>query len=355
MLRIIELLLFALVAIVSGFFTAVLQGQVMSPMERALAKWHRLEAEKVTLLPLIPIPRPPTIREELHGLRPFLYGGPLMALVRGNLIYVVDDVKRKLLECSMNGKVLRELGFPKNAPKYLSGVLNLCGNWLWVGFEGPYAFAVDLNSWQIVEERRWEGKGIVSGLFAMPDKTLYVIMSYKSPKRGNVVWKLIKINESDQSEQVVEGWNPSYVTSDETIYWVSNEPIDASKTVKLGYSKFGDPVKIFAEIQAEDFGADYINPLFPRSILGCINSSIFCKFELTIKISEKGEYVSPVALITISKNGQIRLLGLQPLVAMPVRSVSLPDLVICDGQVYFIAREDVNEYSRFWLMRLKLQ
>ncbi|MDW8027269.1 MAG: hypothetical protein RMK94_02625 [Armatimonadota bacterium] len=357
MLRIIELLLFALVAIVSGFFNAVLQGQAMSPVERVLAKWHRLEAEKVTLLPLTPVPRPPTIREELHGLRPFLYGGPLMAIVRGNLIYVVDDVKKKLLECSMNGKVLRELGFPKNAPKYLSGVLNLCGNWLWVGFEGPYAFAVDLNSWQIVEERKWKGKGIVSGLFAMPDKTLYVIMPGKRTKRGKVVWKVMKISpEGDQHEQVVEGWIPSYVTSDETIYWVSDEPIDASKTVKLGYSKFGTYVKIFAEIHAEDFGATYINP-FSRSILGCINSSILCAFELTIKISEQGDYVSPVALIIISKskNGQVKLLGLQPLVAMPVRSVNLPELVICEGQVYFIAREDINEYSRFWLMRLKFQ
>ncbi|MCS7193225.1 MAG: hypothetical protein NZ937_09635, partial [Armatimonadetes bacterium] len=148
----------------------------------------------------------------------------------------------------------------------------------------------------------------------------------------------------------------SYVTSDETIYWVSDEPIDASKTVKLGYSKFGTYVKIFAEIHAEDFGATYINP-FSRSILGCINSSILCAFELTIKISEQGDYVSPVALIIISKskNGQVKLLGLQPLVAMPVRSVNLPELVICEGQVYFIAREDINEYSRFWLMRLKFQ
>ncbi len=351
-------LILAVAVAVNSFLMVVLQAQGRPPeVVKALAKWDklRLKAERVTLLPLSPVPRPPTIREELRGLRPFFYGGPLMVQVRGKQVYVVDDVKRKLLECSMDGKVLRELDFPQNAPKFLSGILRICGNWLWVGFEGPYAFAVDLTRWQIVEERRWKGEGIVAGLFPMLDRTLYVVMPIRIKKQGilqKVIWKLVKISpEGDQQEQVVEGWRPGYVAPDETVYWVSDEP-GSQITIRLGYAKFGAPIKLLAEIHAEDLGANSARFAFGDSIVGLVDNKILCLVMLSIRVSEQGAYIGPISFITVSKDGRVRLIGPPPHGPKPVRSVELPTWSICEGQIYSIVREDIGENSQFWLIRL---
>lgn len=357
MFRLHQVLVVILATVVNGFLLTMLVAQGISPKAiRALAKWPKLEAEKVTLLPLSPVPRPPTIKEEMHGTRGWTPGGPAMAVVRQQRIYVVDDVKQKLLECSMEGQVLRRLPFPKSAPKSLSGAMSLCGNVLWVGFEGvPYAFAVDIDSWSVIEERRWKGKGVVAGLFAMSDRTLYVIMPGKKVKY-DVIWQLIKVEpDGKQQRQMVEGWRPSYVDANEGIYW-TNYGSQLFKTANMSYSKFGEPLRLVAEIHSEDFATRSIRWKFGSPIIGQVKGTILGYISFWTRISEQGGEVSTSMFLEIQKGGRIKITGLEPLLGhgKPVRSLYLPKWWVCEGQIYSIVREDVGEHSRFWLVRLKL-
>lgn len=310
-----------------------------------------LEFERVTLLPLSPVPRGPTGSEFMRGTYEIKAGGPVMAIVYKQKIYVVDDVKRKLLECSMNGKILRELAFPKDAPKSLSGVLNLCLDLLWVGFEySPYTFAVDLDSWCVVEERRWKGKGVVAGLFAMPDRTIYVIMPEKVLDY-DIVWQLIKISsEGNQQSQVIEGWQPTFVDEEENIYWVNRpDPRKSSPLeIKIAYNRFGKELKLIGKIHGNQFKAYSAYWAFNGPIVGITKDGILCRGGFTA-INWMADL-----FLHFSFSGKVVIIGKEPIFKHPIRSLDLPGWWMCDGRIYSIMREDIGEYARFWLIRLKL-
>lgn len=314
--------------------------------------WRKLVFEKVTLLPLTPIPRGPTWRETLREGRQPVPGGPAMAIVRGQSVYVVDDVKRKLLECSMKGEVLKELTLPKDAPKSLSGVLSICSNLLWVGFEGfPYAFAVDIENWNVVEERRWKGKGVVAGLFSMPDRTLYAIMPAKVD-RGHVIWQLIKITpEGKQKEQIVEGWRPAFVDTEGVIYWV-NCPKQLLSDLMIARGKFELEPKMMAKIHGQRLKEAYkvysSGWAYGVPIVGITRDGVLARGDFISK-----EWMSWL-LLHFSWDGRIEIIGEEPTFMRPIRSLDLPDWWICEGKIYGIMREHVGENSRFWLVRLKL-
>lgn len=356
---------FALLIVMSKCLVISIEEDVSTKVAKVLSKWHRLEAEKVALLPLSPVTRPPAIGKVVRGESPFLCVGPVMAIVRGHHVYVVDDRERKLVECSTDGKLLRQLKFPPNAPKSLSGGLSLCNDWLWIGFEtSPYAFAVDLNRWQVVEERVWGGNkrsnasfdmsGRVKALFAMPDRTLYAVMPGKWEFTAVTLWKLVKINpQGDQQEQMMEGWYPCYVTSNGDVYWVSH---NLTKVLRLGCAKFGDPIKVIAEINAKALGASSIYHTFEGTLIGIHDEKIICEITVSVPISSRSEYVDVGLLVAILRDKkEVKPIGLTPLVPMSARYWCLPRYSMCDGQVYFVGREDVGEISRFWLMKLKTQ
>lgn len=362
MLRLINWLPFVLVVVIGKCLVISSGGQdISAKIAKALAKWHRLEAEKIALLPL----RPVTCPIGKVG-SPLLCVGPVMAVVRRDRVYVVDDKENKLIECSIDGKLLRQLKFPPNAPKSFSGTLSLCGDWLWISFEeAPYAFAVDLNRWQVVEERVWEGgkrsnrsfdiSEVVIDLFAMPDKTLYAVMPSKWEFQAVEQWKLVKINPNgEHQEQIVKDWYPCYVTSDGRVFWVSHSINKVHKILKLGWAKFGDPINIIAEINAADLGVSSIYG-HQGTIIGIYGKKIICKIDVDISISEQSEFVCATLLIAISKNGQVKPIGLLPSIPMSVRYWCRPRYSMYNGQVYFIAREDMGENSHFWLMKLKIQ
>ena len=324
--------------------------------------WQKLTIKRVALLPLTPVPRPPTIREEKRGLRPFVYGGPNMAIVKGQKIYVVDDMyfvddrksknKRKLLECSMEGKILREIDFPKDAPEYPVGCLTLCNDLLWIGLEGPYAFAVDLNRWRVIKECRLKGEGRIVNLFVIPDGTLYASMFFKRTEKWRILWRIIKINpDGSYDEQVLEGWRPFYVDKNGVIYYYY-----LNREIKLGYAKFGNSIKNFATISADDLGVSIIDWV---EFVGSIDASFLFYTLSSIKVSKRSEFVGIELFFKVSRDGQVKVIGehkfeMDPKgLPMAVRSVHLQHWSVYDGQIYYIGREDIGEHSRFWLMRLK--
>jgi len=334
--------------------------------------WQKLTIKRVALLPLTPVPRPPTIREEKRGLRPFVYGGPNMAIVKGQKIYVVDDMyfvddrksknKRKLLECSMEGKILREIDFPKDAPEYPSGCLTLCNDLLWIGLEAPYAFAVDLKSWRVVEERRWKGKGIVADMFAMPDRTLYVVMPAKI-FRGEcyAIWQIIKVQPNGKQEsQIEDGLRPAYVTADGIIYWVNEHhprtPF-AHRFLAIFCGRFGETPKEVTKITIQQLLKDaYIDwPASGNHIIGVIKGNLLIIASLMGKADKYGRTWMSDIFLQIDQSGGFKVIGEEPYFARPIRSLELPYWWVCEGEVYGIMREDVGEHSRFWLVKLDIK
>lgn len=363
MLRLTKWIPFILVAVMGKCLMMSSEGQDISTrIAKALAKWRRVEVEKIALLPLSPVPHPPAPGKIIRGESPFICMGPVMAVLRGQRVYVVDDKEKELIECSIDGRLLRQLKFPPNAPKSLSGALSLCDNLLWVSFETtPYAFAVDLSRWKVIEERSWEaGKrrdhlrvAVVKALFATSDKTLYVVMPGEYTDGGVALWKLVKVNpQGDQQEQMLEGWYPCYVTSNGEVYWISH---NTTKFLSLGCAKFGGSIKLIAEISAESLGANSIHHRFESTLMGIHDGKIICEITANIPVSPRSEFVSTGLFVEILMNGQVKVIGLHPPIPMSARYWCFPRYSMYDGQVYFIAREDVEKISHFWLARLKIQ
>ena len=274
-----------------------------------------VKAKRVTLLPLTPVPRPPTFREYKRGIKMPVPSGPAMAFVRKGKVYVVDDEKRKLIECSLEGKILRELPFPKGIPKrhpfggrVLSGLMSLWGEVLWVGFEGlPYAFGVDLRRWEIVEERRWKGKGLVAGLFAR-GRDLYVIMPGKV-KGYEVIWKVVRVREGGEQEgQMKEGWRPSYVDERGGVYWVWDEGKAISRMLKVGYGKFGQEPRVIATIDLRHRKDISLRWTSGGQVIGVIGDTIIGFISFDIRVG-KGEWVGTYSFLVIRRDGSYKIVG----------------------------------------------
>jgi len=322
---------------------------VMVGAEQQYAQWPQLGVEKVVLLPLSPVPRGPTIKEYIHGTYRITPGGPARALVKGKRIYVVDDVKRILLECSPSGEVLRRLAFPGGAPEGSSAAMALRGETLWIGLEhSAYAFAVNLKQWIVVRVRSLERKGFMKRLFAGPDDALYAIIGRGGATEAQ--WEVVRISsDGKQESQAFSGWQPEFVDAAGGVYWI----LKASQSaVEYAYARFAKGLRSLATLRAQDVGGVSVS-LVSDGIISADRDYVWSSLTPKFKGKEPGVYPMVDIIVKVTKTGQIEVFGKEPVFKRPIRSLELPRWFACEGQLYSIMREDVGDFARFWLVRLR--